>query len=168
MAASHREDGQAADSRLGSWIRRVISIIGLAGLALTGCGGGGGGSAAPSDPLNLALSTTVVAVSAGITGSAPTAYLQISVQATSASVPQTSIYILRNETHNGLDSTAGSANGEFDEVTLAFKAPATLGLGTYTDTMTVKACYDQACSRQVSTALKPFRSPIRLPSRSRS
>lgn len=151
MSVSHCEDGQVAGSRLGAWIWRVISIIGLAGLALAGCGGGGG-SSATSDTLLLALSNTSIAVSAGITGSAPTAYMQISVQATTASTPTTSIYILRNETHNGLESTAGSANGEFDQVTLLFKAPSTLGLGTYTDTMTVKACYDQACSRQLSNS----------------
>jgi len=36
--------------------------------------------------------------------------------------------------------------------TVQFKSPASLGVGTYTDTVTVQGCYDKACTQQVQNS----------------
>ena len=64
--------------------------------------------------------------------------------------PGTNFYIVGSQTANGTQNRLkGAADGPFDDITITFKTPASLGPGTYNDTLTLKACFDQACTRQV-------------------
>jgi hypothetical protein len=145
MPASVRDDRSASASKPETLMWRVWLLLGLVGLALAGCGGGGGASS--SDQLQV--STRQISVTAQTTDPAPTALIQASVQTNSAAGTQTSFYITGNETHNGIDTVTAAGSGGVDNITVTFKAPATLGPGTYSDTMTIEGCYDQGCSRQI-------------------
>jgi outer membrane protein assembly factor BamB len=99
------------------------------------------------------VSPLQVNVSAQTTDAAPTAVIQVSIQVSSNASTQTQFYIEGSQTENGIDSVSGSANGgSVDNVTVTFKAPGSLGPGTYTDKLTLEGCYDQACTQQVSNS----------------
>lgn len=114
-------------------------------LLLAACGGGGsGGSNNPA--ATLEVSPLVVDVSADITQPAPFASVQASVQASSS----TQFYIAVSITHSGAESVSLNAEGTLADIQLTFKSPAALGVGTYTDTLTVHGCYDQGCTQEVT------------------
>ena len=136
---------------------RHLRLACLAGvLWIAACGGGGGGSGSgtgtgtgtTNPPATLEVSSTSVSATADVTQPAPTASLQVSVQASTAA----QFYIAGSVTHNGVDSVSGSPSGTVDTITVQFKAPAALGPGTYTDTLTLQGCYDQACTQQVTNS----------------
>jgi outer membrane protein assembly factor BamB len=95
----------------------------------------------------MTVSPTSINVTAGLGDQAPTA--DISVLITSASAQSVTAYIGGNFTTNGIASSGSTnaGNGGAD-ISLTFKAPSTLGVGTYTDTVTIQACKDQACTGQ--------------------
>ena len=142
-----REDSSASSSNAAFVIWRMWLLVGLVGLALAGCGGGdggGGGGGDTSSSDHLQVSTHQVSVTAQTTDPAPTAAIQVSVQTNSTSGTQTTFYIAGNETHNGIDTVTATGSGGVDSITVTFKVPTTLALGTYSDTITLEGCYDQA------------------------
>lgn len=145
-----REDGPASASK-SRMLPRLVALVAIVASALSGCGGGGGSSGSSNNTDNspqLVVSPLQVNVTAQTTDPAPTAVIQASVQVSGNSGTQTQFYIEGSQTHNGINSVSGSANGAFGEFTVTFKAPASLGPGTYTDTLILKGCSDQACTHQ--------------------
>lgn len=140
--------------RTTTWIARSVSVI-AAALLIAGCGGGGGGSptvtppvtpppTTSSPPASLQLSGATLAASANTSQSAPTAEFSVRIVTTVSA----KFYLKGTFTEHGIASitsldTAG-------DLTITFKSPALLGAGTYQDTVTIDACYDSACSQEVS------------------
>jgi outer membrane protein assembly factor BamB len=141
---------------------RYVVLAAIIGSALSGCGGGGGGSSGSSGgngsgstgngSATLVVSPLQVNVTAYTTSPAPAAIVQVGVQVGSNAGTQTKFYIEGSTTQHGIQSVSSSANGPYDDITLTFKTPASLGLGTYTDTITLKGCVDQACADQISNS----------------
>ena len=84
---------------------------------------------------------------------APTLKLRISVQ----DLPLAGIYLFRTAPETGLikgmvfgpptfSTPTGTAYGEY---TVSLKAPAVLGSGIFTDRVSLRACFDDACAREV-------------------
>jgi outer membrane protein assembly factor BamB len=71
---------------------------------------------------------------------------------TATNIPSAGIYASGSSTNNGIASISLVEVGYDDNVTIAFKPPSTLAVGTMTDTVTVEACYDRACTRQVGNS----------------
>ncbi len=115
---------------------------------LSACGGGGGNgsgnTAPPPTPASVAVPTSV-SVTVSVSDSAPA----VQVKATITNAGAASYYFTQTFTSNGLasiDSPAPGSTGTFD---LHFKAPSSLAPGTYSDTLTIRACEDSACQQQV-------------------
>jgi outer membrane protein assembly factor BamB len=125
---------------------RIVVLGGLLA-ALGACGGGGGGSGT-SNPASMQVTPTAVKVSAAVTDAAPTATVQVSIQASSSG----QFYIKGTVSNNGVASASSVPSGTVENTTLQFKSPASLGAGTYVDTLTLQGCYDQACTQQVSNS----------------
>jgi outer membrane protein assembly factor BamB len=110
-----------------------------------GCGGGR--SNQPTNPpAALQVTPTTVPVTVALGYSAPV----VQVQADVASNSSQQFYLQFSYSKNGLASVNESGAGANKVLTLNFQNPSTLGVGTYNDTITVEACYDQACTQQVS------------------
>lgn len=63
---------------------------------------------------------------------------------------QTQFYVTGSYTKHGIASvTQADTTGDF---TIQFESPASLGVGTYQDTVTIEGCYDSACTQQVSNS----------------
>jgi outer membrane protein assembly factor BamB len=134
----------------------LVALVAIVASALSGCGGGdgsGGNGNNTDSSFQLVVSPLQVNVTAQTTDPAPTAIIQASIQTSSnAGTQTTQFYIAGSQTTNGIDAVNASANGAFGDFTVTFKAPASLGPGTYTDTLTLEGCYDQACTKQVSNS----------------
>jgi outer membrane protein assembly factor BamB len=149
-----REDGPASASK-SKMLPRLVALVVIVASALSGCGGGSGNSGSGNNTdssAQLVVSPLQVNVSAQTTDPAPTALIQVSVQVSNNAGTQTQFYIDGSQTNNGINSVSSSANGAFDDITVSFKAPASLGPGTYNDTLTLRGCFDQACARQTSNS----------------
>jgi hypothetical protein len=85
--------------------------------------------------------------SANLAQSAPTAGFSVRIETTAVS---TQFYVKGTYTTRGIASIA--AAGTTGDYTVNFKSPTSLGVGTYQDTVTVEACYDSACSQEVSSS----------------
>ena len=90
---------------------------------------------------------TTLGAAATVSESAPTANFDASVN-TNATVA-TTYYIDGFYTTNGIASIQGSAANGAVSFTIQFKSPASLGVGIYTDTITMEGCYDSACTSQI-------------------
>ena len=135
---------------------RYLSCM-AAALFIAGCGGGGGGGGSssaggstpvppPNTPATLSVSSNTIAATASTAQSAPS--VGFSVQITTTVSTSTEFYVNGSYTKHGIasiseDSTAGN-------FTIVFQSPAALGVGTYQDTITLEACYQSACSQQVT------------------
>lgn len=154
-----------------------ITAIFLILVSAAGCGGGGGGGGGGSTGSSPAAATPPgVAIPAGATtptappsGTTASLWLgNVTTLGTTATVSQsaptsdfgawvntnatvaTTYYIRGWYTDNGIASIQVSAAGDGSlAFTIQFKSPASLGVGTYTDTITMQGCYDGACSEQI-------------------
>jgi outer membrane protein assembly factor BamB len=160
-AAVLRENGPASSSKSKILLPRLVVFAAIVASALSGCGGGGGGSSSTGssgtgnnagNSAQLEVSPLQVNLTAQTTDSAPTAVIQASIQVSSSASTTTQFYITGSQTENGIGSVNESVTDNVDNITVNFKVPATLGPGTYTDTLTLKGCYDQACTQQVSNS----------------
>ena len=113
---------------------------------LSGCGGGGNGSAGTNPPATLVITPSAVTVSATTSGPAPSADINVVVRSTKG----TSYYLSGSLTNNGIASAGDAADATGAVISLVFKSPASLGPGTYRDTVTIDACYDKSCAQQTS------------------
>ena len=138
------------------------------------CGGGGGSAggggsgpvttAAPGVTIRVNATTPTIppsgtsarlwlgnvsalAATATVSQSAPTSFYDASV-VTDATVA-TTYYIQGSYTDTGIASIQSSpANGAIG-LTINFRSPVSLGVGTFTDTITMVGCYDSACTKQI-------------------
>ena len=151
-----------------------IGTILLMTLCAASCGGGGGSAnaggsgAGTSPPPGVVIGShsvtptappsgttaslwlgnvTTLGTSATVSESAPTASFDASV-ITNATVA-TTYYIDGSYTTHGIASIQGSAANGAVSLTIQFKSPTSLGVGTYTDTITLEGCYDSACASQI-------------------
>lgn len=123
-------------------------------VTLAACGGGGGGGSTGGTNGNPYLPSPTMVVtplevqaSATSTQSAPAASVQVSVDNLLAGQQ---VYLSGTDTTHGIASVSDANSANPVTVNIQFKAPATLGPGTYDDTVTLDACYDTACTRPVA------------------
>ncbi|MEO5688672.1 MAG: PQQ-binding-like beta-propeller repeat protein [Burkholderiaceae bacterium] len=119
---------------------------GLLAAALVACGGGGGGSSNP--PVTISASPTTLALSATTTGAAPTGALVVSA----SNVPTNGLYLSASSSGNGVTTTTTGGDGAAQNLTIMGASPNVLGVGHFTDTVTIKVCYDSQCKQQVSNS----------------
>ena len=136
-----------------AWKLSMLPAV-LSALLLTGCGGGGGGNGGGNtSDQSMALSPTVVSVSASTVDPAPAGGSSVSIV---NSLPGYTYYVFASTTNSGIVSVGvsnvSSSFSASGQVTINFKTPSTLGPGTYSDTVTVTACYDQGCSQQLGNS----------------
>lgn len=119
-------------------------------LVVSGCGGGGGGGGGGSsaDSVSISVSQQSVAVAATTYVAAPTASLTV----TADSVPSGGLYVQGSYTTHGINTVNTVVSGNTDYLTLSFKLPSALGVGVYTDTLSIQVCLDSACTRQVNNS----------------
>ena len=129
-------------------LRAVLLVA--ACLSLSACGGGGGGGASAPNDVSMSETPASLTVTALQTDPAPTAQFNLIFGTTSAG--STAITPTDQITHNGIvgiTSMPDVAGPNTDTITVQFKSPATLPPGTYTDTVTIEACYESPCVYQV-------------------
>jgi len=150
-----------------------ITVIFLIAVCAASCGGGGGGGAVSGStvsttppgvtiPAGATTPTTppsgtsaslwlgnvsTIGVTATSSQTAPTSSFDASVT-TNATVP-TTYYIAGWYTNTGVASIQASAVNGAVSFTIQFRSPASLDIGTYTDTITMEGCYDSACTQQI-------------------
>lgn len=149
-------------------VARLTAIF-LITVCAASCGGGGGGSGAvtttpPGVPIPAGATTpttppsattaslwlgnvSTLGASATVSQSAPTSFYDASVT-TNATVA-TTYYIRGWYTETGIASIQESAVNGALGFTITFKSPTSLGVGIYTDTITMEGCYDSACTEQI-------------------
>jgi outer membrane protein assembly factor BamB len=150
---------------------RITAIL-LITVCVASCGGGSSPVTAPSSgapvpsgvPIPAGATTptappsgttaslwlgnvTELGATATVSQSAPTSSFSAWVN-TSATVA-TTYYIRGGYTVNGIASIQGSAVNGALSFTIQYKSPASLGVGTYTDTITMEGCYDSGCTQQL-------------------
>jgi len=84
-------------------------------------------------------------VSATIAQSAPTAIVQVTASGLQSG--QT-VYLNATFSEHGIASLSAIQG----TITIQFKSPASLGAGTYNDSIEISVCYDQACTQQVTNS----------------
>lgn len=123
-----------------------IFAAGMLALGLTACGGGGSDSST-----RMSVSPGAVAVSSKTTSVAPRASLTVSVNRT----PERQVFAFVEHTVSGVARAEFTLNSETSgQVAIFFKDPDRLGPGTYTDTVTLKGCYDSNCTEQMGGSPK--------------
>jgi outer membrane protein assembly factor BamB len=123
----------------------------LAAAWLTACSGGGGGHSTP--PITISVTPTTLSLTASINGQGPTATSVL----TASDVPSDGLYVLVTASQNNVVSVALNDGAAGENIVVTGNLPQALGVGTFTDTLTVQVCYDQQCARQVSN------SPLKIP-----
>lgn len=130
----------SALKRLRVWALGLLLALGLAA-----CSGGGGGGQNTS----LSLSTNQVSVSATTDDPAPVATLT----ATLTNPPDDGVYVGYTSTGPavlGVDvADSGPATAT---ISIRLRAPALLGVGVYTDSVTIYVCYDDRCNSPVGNS----------------
>lgn len=128
---------------------RARAFMWTAVMLLTACSGGGDGdSSDAADPV-LTVSPTSVTRNATTVETAEAMSVLLSV----ANPPSAGMWV-------GLDHTAvGTASVDFvhtgpatAEIWIHFKSPESLGAGSYSDTVTVRACVDEFCRNEIANS----------------
>ena len=96
----------------------------------------------------MTLSMTQVTVSATTMDPAPTATVTVSF----AGPTGTALYVGTSSSSNGISSVTQSPGNASTVITINFNSPLALGVGVYNDTVTVRVCYDQACTQPISNS----------------
>jgi hypothetical protein len=121
--------------------RRYVLAM-LATLLTASCGGGGG------DSPSVTIDRTAVSVSANVldaTVSTPTVTLTVS------NAPSGGLYVAAATSHSGVSTLSpGPFSGATAVIQIYLKTPYTLAPATYTDTIELEVCTDQACTQQIS------------------
>jgi outer membrane protein assembly factor BamB len=156
-----------------AWTR--ITAIFLITVWAAGCGGGvggassgGGGSTTPptqsiaatptkaSTPSGAPSATTASLWLGNVTNLGVTAYVSQSAPTsnfgawviTNVTVP-TTYYLRGSYTNTGIASIQASPAADAIAFNITFKSPVSLGVGTYTDTITMEGCYNSDCGQQL-------------------
>ena len=135
-------------------LRSVVLVAACAVLSACGGGGGGGSSSAgttsPPNDVSMTESPASLTVTARQSDPAPTAQFTLFFATTATGSVQ--ISLSDQFTQNGItgiSAAAGTTSANTGTLVVQFKSPATLPPGTYTDTVTIKACYQSPCVDQV-------------------
>lgn len=108
---------------------------------LCACGGGGDKPAT-----HVAATPTTVSVAASTDDAAPVAAVSLSV----VNPPDDNLFAGDSATQNGIASvTFAGVSRTLATFTIDFKPPASLGAGTYDDTLTIGVCFDANCAHPV-------------------
>lgn len=125
----------------------------LVWLVMAGCGGGGGGGGGNS------ITTPTAGISVASTDSESATLADTSPQGQVAvevayfgDWTTEGVYIQTTNTNNAIESLSVINDVSVLLIVIHFKSPATLGVGTYHDTIGIRVCYDQACTRQVNNS----------------
>ncbi|HEY1900101.1 MAG TPA: PQQ-binding-like beta-propeller repeat protein [Steroidobacteraceae bacterium] len=124
-------------------------ILAMMLATLSACGGGGESTGNTGASPLLSPYPSSISVTAALDQNAPTA--EVTVMAESLSTLP--FYVSDSTTHNGVDLVSAIASGGEASFNIVFKSPAALGIGTYTDTLTLESCVDQACTEPMATSL---------------
>jgi outer membrane protein assembly factor BamB len=127
-------------------------LVMLAILLLAACGGGGSSSQNSNSNSNVTMSVSpqTVSVSATTTQPKPTSSFQVNVTGLTQSQK---VYLQWSNTTNGINDVTAPSGGTLPAtVSINFQSPATLGVGTFNDTVQVEMCFDQGCSQQVGSS----------------
>lgn len=143
--------------RQGLWACVRIAPLSFALGMLAACGGGGGSGGSSSSTgtgggdsgVSMALSTNTIAQAATTDESAPIATLQASANGITAGQE---IYLAASYSKNGIASVSAATGASPITVSIQFQSPATLGAGVYHDSLQLSACYDQACTQEVTNS----------------
>jgi hypothetical protein len=132
-------------------------------LLLGACGGGGGdagggssgsgssGSSIPATPqTSFSVSATTLNVMAPINHGGANGTFNVVVQ----NIPEAGLYYGLSSTTNAIatDGVTAVSSGGGLKVNIAFRVPYQLGVGTYSDTVRVRLCFDSACTNLVGGA----------------
>ena len=122
--------------------------------AVIGCSSGGksrGNKGGTDSNGQLTLSNSSLTFFAGIRDfSVPPQFLSGTVTGVNKTV-HTFIDVTSNGVENALFNFTSDTSGQLE---VAVKQPGSLGVGTYNDTITVRVCYDPACTKQVGGSPK--------------
>ena len=124
-------------------IRNTFGAVAFAAVLLSGCGNSNNNNGGNS---SLSVSPTSLAVGASVLGTAPTAAVTVTV-----SNPSGNLTVDPTATSVGISDVSFAANSNTSgTLTVTYQSPATLGPGTYNDTITLNVCYDSACTQPIS------------------
>lgn len=130
---------------------RVLRLIGvlLALVCISACSGGGGSGGGGGGGSNgsFSLATSSVTFTAALNGPTP------APQTVTGSITgvQSNVYLFVLHTNTAVETAAVRVTGETTgEMTIFPKSPQSIGLGNFTDTVTVRACLDPNCGREIS------------------
>ncbi len=153
-------------------VRGLIALSATA-LILSGCGGGGAATGTSSTSGSLGNSgSSGTSGSSGSSGSTPPSLIiaqtpvNVSGQTGNAAPASVSIPFTVSNPPSGANLYAGASfSGDYvaqvstswqsaaaGTLTISFLAPALLGSGNYTETVTLNVCSDSACSKPISGA----------------
>lgn len=129
---------------MNAWVKGV----GIACLAVFvgACGGGGGGGGKAQTPAaSISLDASSVSASATIAEEAPKAHVVV----TAVNVPSDGLFVSMTHTSNGIQQVdlwhQSSSQLQAD---IYFRPPGQTPIGTYNDTVTIRVCFDDRCTRQ--------------------
>jgi len=127
---------------ISGWLSRCAALIALLALAACGGGGGGGSSVTPAAAM-FSVNTNALSFSAA-SPNAPTPSTQ-AVTATVTGSPSGTLYILVNVSGPAVTAVSNFViAGNSGQGTVTVAAPNALGSGTFTSTITVRACLNDA------------------------
>jgi hypothetical protein len=132
-------------------IPKRLSLMAL--LALTfacGGGGGGGGTSTPASPaLSMSVSPTQLSVTAAYSDLAPTG----TVTVTLSQAPANTVYLSAKAARNTITNvTIASTTATAAVLSVQFAPPSALGLGTWTDTLSIGVYSDQALTQPIGNS----------------
>jgi outer membrane protein assembly factor BamB len=134
------------------WVRGLGLLLAL-GLAACSSGGDSGPNT------SVSLSTNQVTVSATTDDPAPTATLT----ATLTNPPADGVYVGYTSTSQAVTGVDFVDNGPATAtISISLRAPAQLGVGVYTDSVTIYVCYDDRCNSPVGNSPQTVRVEYRV------
>jgi outer membrane protein assembly factor BamB len=135
----------------------LVTVV-MTAFLVAGCGGGGGnpnssstsgGTVTSPGNLSLSISPMSISVSASVAQSAPTASIEASIVGEQAGQQ---VYLLGKYSTSGISTLSDASGASPVEIDIQFKSPSSLGVGVYTDSVQISACYDQACTQPLANS----------------
>jgi len=133
----------------------VVLPLGLGFAVMLACGGGGGGGSTASNLPSMTVNPASISVSGALGQAAPSAAVTISLSQAYAG----NLYIYGSNLNQNVTTnvTQGTQTSTSVQVLFTFNAPDMLGVGTYTDQITLGVSTDQAGANNIPN------SPCRIP-----